>query len=230
MIVLQLFVKPPNDGLVSGFLFWFLQFLPGFQSLYHCRDERDDDNGDYDQFKIVLDEGNVAEKVAQQRENSHPDDAADDIPADEEPIGHPADSGHEWRKGAYDRHKTCQKDRLTTLLFEEGVCTLHVLLLDPFDFASVCLGAHTVTDPVVDSIPDDGSDGERNKQHPGIERAARRERGGRKDERIARQEGRHHQTSLHKNDEKKQYLGPSPIAGDDIAQVNIYVQDEIYDL
>ena len=52
-----------------------------------------------------------------------------------------------------------EDDRLATMLFEEDVCTFHVLLLDPFDFTRIGLGAHTVTDPVVNGIPRDCSDG-----------------------------------------------------------------------
>ena len=50
---------------------------------------------------------------------------------------------------------------------------------------------------------------------------------GREQQRVARQERRHHQPGLTEHDEKQDQVGPGPVLGGDLGEVLVEMQEEV---
>ena len=77
--------------------------------------------------------------------------------------------------------------------------------------------------------PDDGGDDQQQHDQPEVERAERRERPRRKEQRVARQERGDHEPGLAEDDQKQDQVGPGAVLRDQLAQVLVQVQKEIDD-
>src|SRR5271157_6410178 len=94
---------------------------PYLPTLHQGRNDRDQDDDHDHHREVVLHPGIVAQGVAAGQEDGHPEETPGHIPADELPVGHFADPGHEGYKSADDRDETTQDDRHTAVLLEEGM-------------------------------------------------------------------------------------------------------------
>jgi hypothetical protein len=116
------------------------------------------------------------------------------------------------------------------MLLEKSLRALYVFLLNPFYFPGKCLCTDRMSDPVIGSISREGRDHHKYVQEPGVERAASGEGGRNEDKRITRQEGGDNKAGLHENNEEQQTVRPRAIAGDDLIQVYVNMQDKMHDL
>jgi hypothetical protein len=87
-------------------------------------DERDKDDSQDDQGKVIPDKGQVAEIVTDEEEESDPDEATGDVESEEATVIHSPGPGDKGSKGPHDGHKTSQDDGFAAMLSEEGVGTL----------------------------------------------------------------------------------------------------------
>src|SRR4051794_38926567 len=77
----------------------------GAEGLDDDGDERDQDDRRDDVVEVALDHRLVAEEVAGEEEGLDPDQATQDVPDREAPVGHAADAGDEGGEGAHDGHE-----------------------------------------------------------------------------------------------------------------------------
>ena len=68
---------------------------------------------------------------------------------------------------------------------------------------------------------------QQNRGQPEVERAGRRQRAGRKEQRIARQKRRDDQAGLRKDDEEQDGVDPDAVVGHQLEQIAVDVKQEI---
>src|SRR5262245_3717975 len=93
-------------------------------------DQRNEDDAERDQGKVVLDDWNVAERIARSCAEANPRDGANDVVEGELRIGHRARARHERDEGADDGNEPSEHDRLAAVLFEEGVRAREMLAIE----------------------------------------------------------------------------------------------------
>src|SRR5512134_3465886 len=67
--------------------------------------QREHDHRDDREPEVLLDDGQVAEEVAEQAEAPHPENTAADVEREKPRIVHAADAGHERGERAHDRYE-----------------------------------------------------------------------------------------------------------------------------
>lgn len=83
------------------------------------RENRDEDDGQDDEGKVVFDDGDVAEEVTGEGKQSYPDDTPEDIVGNKFAVVHFADAGYKGGKSAHNGNKTGKKDSLVTVFSKE---------------------------------------------------------------------------------------------------------------
>ena len=84
-------------------------------------------------------------------------------------------------------------------------------------------GADDATDGVVGRISQDGRNDEQEGDAGQVERAARAQGARGKEQRVARQERRHHQSGFREDDQEQDGVDPDPVARDELEQVNVHM-------
>ncbi len=203
--------------------------LPAAQELHHGGHHRDEDNGHEHDGEVVLDEGQIAEEIPAEGKQRRPQQAAKDVEADEVAVGHASHTGYEGGKGADDGDEARQEDGDAAVLLVESVGTIQVFFLEEARVFGEDARADGVADPVIGRIPGHGGQRDHHVQHEDIQGAAAQggQRAGGEEQRVARQEGRHHEAGLHEDDEEDQPVDPRAELGDQHGQVLIQVQEQI---
>ena len=93
-----------------------LPLTPCAQILDQSWQDRDEDDAKDDQCEVALDDWNIAKQISGSNEDDNPDYSASNIVDEETTVGHPADPGNKWGKGADDRHETGDDNGLSTIL------------------------------------------------------------------------------------------------------------------
>lgn len=89
-------------------------------------------------------------------------------------------------------------------------------------------GAKKFPDGVVDGIAQNGRNTKRHQQDIDIQRSLGSQSAQRKQKRIARQNGRHHQTGLAKNHQKHNHVSPDAEHLDNLIEVFVQMNKKIY--
>ena len=84
--------------------------------------------------------------------------------------------------------------------------------------------------PVVGVIPKEGSRNQQREQAVHVHRAGRRHGAGDKQQRVTRQERRHHQPGFAVDDEEQDQIDPCAVSLDQHRQVLVQMQDDIEEL
>ena len=118
----------------------------------------------------LVGEGRTAEPVAQPDERIDPEDAAERVPEQEASRGHVAHAGRERHEGAHQRHEAGEHDGQRTFLREIVAGGDEVAALEPPAVGAIRHEVAIFTaEPVASLVPDDGGDGQRCAEDPGIE-------------------------------------------------------------
>ena len=120
------------------------------------RQERQDDDGQDDQRKILFDERQVAEEVAAVQKRGGPEHAAGHIVTLKPAVAHAAGARHERREGAHDRHEAGDDDGFTAVPFEELVGAIQIGLLENPGIGAKHLFPQVAADRIIDRIAGDG--------------------------------------------------------------------------
>jgi len=194
------------------------------------RDQRCNDDDDRHDAEVVLDDGDIAKEKAAPDEQRHPGDPADAIMELESPVTHAADSGNEWREGTHDRHVARQDDGLAAVAIEEFFRAPQVLDLQKAHVAAERTWPDGRADRVVGAVAENRGRRQQQPRVQRIQRAARihrRKRTHREQQRIARQERRHDQPRLGKDDQKQDCVDPGVESQDQLDQVAVEMEDEV---
>lgn len=125
----------------------------------------DDDNCEDNEGEVLLDHGNITEKITGEGERGYPDNTANDIIADKAYVGHAPDTGHKRRKSSDDGDKTGDNNCLTAVLFKKLMCPVQILFIEePHVLLMKDLWPHEIAYPVVCGISQDSGNGEKNKK------------------------------------------------------------------
>lgn len=195
----------------------------------HCHRQHRNQHDRYDnQREVVLDDLKIAEVITGEHAYSDPGDAADNVVGDKPPVSHAPDARDKRRERPDDRHEPRDDDRLAAVPFVEFVSSFQVLFVQKPDvLAMKDPGAHPVTYPVVDGVADDCRNREKHKQPEHIQRSQCGKRPGGKQQRVARQKGRNNQTSLAKNDQEQNQIGPGSVLSDDLVEMLVEVKKNV---
>ncbi len=207
---------------LRNFCFCFPLCLPCFE---HHRQDGNQNDDDDDVLKVFLHEGDVAKQITREREEQHPDHAADNVVGDEVAVSHFSDACHEGRKGADDGNKAREEDGFAAVLFKERMGLVEIFLLDPLDVVRAL--TKIVTDGVIDSIAEESRRDQQGNQDPDIQRSQRGKCARRKQERITGQEGHDHEACFHEDHCEENAIGPCAVICDDLGEVLIQMQEEI---
>ena len=79
------------------------------------RKEGNENDGENDEKEIFSDRGNIPEKITPKNKESDPRNSPHHVIDQKMEIRHRANAGHERGKGADDRHKTREDDRLSAV-------------------------------------------------------------------------------------------------------------------
>src|SRR5690606_37597114 len=111
------------------------------------------DNGKYNKSKIVFDDRDPPEKIAQEQKGSDPYNSADHIEGSEAAILHGPDPGHKRGKSADDRYKAGVDNGLAPVLVIKPLGYVQVFLFEELVTAAESFGADVFTYMVIDHIP-----------------------------------------------------------------------------
>lgn len=149
-----------NIPALQNLFLCFPSCLPPFNDHWQNRNQN---NGDDHQLKILFHEFKSTKEITKQGKGQHPRDAADNVIGDEITIRHLADARHERSERAHDGYETRQEDRLAAMLFKEVMCFIKVFFFDPLDVVGAL--AKIMTDGVINRIAKNGSaDHQQNKK------------------------------------------------------------------
>lgn len=146
---------------------FLLRPAAGPQELDHDRHHRDEHDQDEDHLDVLVHEVDLAEGRAQYRHADAPEDAADDVVRDERAVVHPADTGDDRRERPDDGDEAGQHQRLRSVLLEELVGLLDVLLLEETGVRPLEEGRpHLAAEEIADLVTDDRRQGDQETDEP----------------------------------------------------------------
>jgi len=177
---------------------------------------------------VLLHDRHVAEQVAHRCQAHHPDQRTDHVVGGEGGAVHLGPARHEGREGANKRHETRQDDRDAAVLFIEAVGGVEGLAVEPARVLPLeHLGPDGATNGVVDLIPQDRGRQQHGHGHGQAHPPRTRQRSHHEEQRIAGEEGHHHQTGFHEHDQEQQRIDPHAVVTHELGQVLVHVQDEV---
>lgn len=178
-------------------------------------DERDEDDAENDDGEMLFHRRQIAEEVATEDKDRRPEKIATDTIGQKTRIGHATDTRDKWRKGTNDRHKSGNDNGFAAVLFVELVGFLQVFFLDKPGLLSLQdLVADQFADVIVGVVSDNRCAENQDEDELDVQRSSACEGSRSKQQRIARQDRCHHQTSLTKNHQKQQRVGVCAISLD----------------
>ena len=143
---------------------------------------------------------------------------------------HVPEPGHERSEGADDRHEPREEDRLGPIAGVKAVRAREVLRVeDARAFAREHTRPDIAADPVVRVVPQKRGRGKHRKQLVDVHVARRGERTGHEQQRITRQEWRHHQPGLAEHDDEEDRVDPRPVICDQPLEVAVEVENDVYE-
>lgn len=169
-------------------------------------ENRDEYDGEDDDFKVVLDSRDVAKEIAGTQDGYNPQNSTAYAECCEPHEAHPADAGHKRGEGSDDRDETGEDDGDGAVAIVEILGFDKVLFVQkPGRLTIEDVGAKPVAEKVIDDVAAIGGEAE----HDGSERkfdggAGRGERSKGEQERIARQERCNDQARFTENDYENQ--------------------------
>src|SRR5690606_23661777 len=185
------------------------------------------DNGEDDQREIVFHSRQVAEEIAKQQEAPYPQQRTDDVVSEKAPVVHGADAGNEWRKGTNNRYKAGQDNGFAAVFLVKRLGAQQMLAVEPAVIAAEYPRPEIMADRVVQRIASDRCDTEAATQQQQIEIALGGEGAGGEQQRIARQKGHDDEAGFDEYDRKQNRVGLHAVVANQLAQMNIDVQNEI---
>ena len=100
------------------------------------REQRQENDGDHQDFKVLLHPRNLAEPESKQSEYVDPRQTADHVVLSEAAVIHFADPGHERGEGSHDRNEPCHDDRAVAEFVEVLLGVLEMPRLEERDRAA----------------------------------------------------------------------------------------------
>src|SRR5437867_3129477 len=123
------------------------------QNFDHPRQDRENDNRENNQCKVLADKGEVSEEVPPIDKGRDPGDSSADVITQKAPIGHPSDSRDEGREGPNNWHESREYDRLHAILFVKVMRAVEIFLFQETDiFLRKDFRSYKRTDGVIDRI------------------------------------------------------------------------------
>ncbi len=191
------------------------------------RQRQGDDRQDH-QRQVVLDERQIPEPVARQRQREDPDAAAQEVHGDEARIGHAPHPGDEGGEGTRDRQEARDDDRLAAVRFVIGVGLVE---RRPVEEARLLPAEHLrpeiMADPVIDVVAENRRRQQHRAQHRDVHAAGGRQRSGDEQQRIAGQERRHHEAGFHEDDQEQDGVDPRAVVGEQHRQMLVQVKHDV---
>src|SRR3990170_1280474 len=200
------------------------------QVLDQDRHDGDENDRQDHQSEVLFHRRQAAEIEAGKNEEPGPDHSAEDVVSDKAPIGHRSDTCYEGREGADDGNEARQEDRLPAVPLVELLRAKEILPLDEANVLPEDAGADAFADRVVDRVTGDRSHRQEPKEIDGVERSGCGQGSRGKKQRIAGQDGSHHQARLTEDDDEKQQIRPGPVGADDVPEMLVQVNEEVPEL
>lgn len=192
------------------------------------RQQRQKDDAHHQQRQVLLDEWDVAEEEAEGDQAADPQHGAEHAEAEEAHVGHFRHAGDEGGESADDRQEARQGHGLAAVLVVEVVGLLQVVAAEDLRVrvAEQAL-PRRAADEVIGAVAEDRRQHQQATQQPRVHAAARRHGAGDEQQRIPRQERRHHQAGFTEDHQEQDGVDPRPIVGHQHVEVHIEVQDEV---
>lgn len=198
------------------------------QELYDQGKHGDENDHKDGEDEIVSDKRDVPEIVTTQDEKEDPGHPSNDIEDDETPIGHRPDPGDKGREGPNDGDESSEDDCLPTIFLIEPMGTLEVFSVQETGvLPGEDLGAHGMTDPVIDRISCNGCKAEQDGKQTHLQGPQGNESPCGKQERISREERGDDQTGFTEDDQEKDGVCPGAVGPDDPVEMLIKMKQDI---
>src|SRR5688572_20655184 len=187
------------------------------------RQQRDQDHADDREPEVLLDDGRIAEEEAQKPEAPDPNDAAEDVEREKARIVHSPDAGDERRERAHDRHEAREHDGLAAVHLVEALRPQEMLSLQPPTVLREHARPDRTADEVVRVVADDRGGRQQRQDADDVDDASGRECADGEQQGIARQERRHDNARLEKDDQEQQRVDPGAVRGGELEEMAIDV-------
>ena len=202
----------------------FLDFCP--YELDNHRQDRNDDDAVNDDTEIVLYDRDVAEEIPGGNQPRHPEDGPGDVERQELDRGHERNPSHKRRKGTHDGNEPGQDNGLAAMPFVKRMGLEQVLLVQKPCLPAEYARPHVPPDLIVYGIPQNRRPQQDKHTHGITEMPGSGHGPRRKQQRVARQERRHHQTGFAEHDDKQKKIQQRPIFRDKCEKMLIDMQDK----
>lgn len=206
-------------------LFFQMPLIKDFNDQGKDGDENDRDD---DEEEVVPNKRDVPKIVTAQHEKEDPGDPSDDIECDETFVGHYPDAGDKGCKGSNNGNKSGKDNRFPAIFLIEPMGAFKVFFVQETGvLPGEDLGAHDMTDPVIDRISRDGCKTEQDGKQTHIQGPQGNESPCGKEERISREKGSNDQTGFTEDDQEKERIRPDAVSPDDPVEVFVKMEQDI---